>query len=253
MLLFENKYGFGRPKVVYILLCIDLLLKKTNHTPATKCILEKGFHQRHNTKHRIMGNSNSNNEDMVCKNAAFRKWRLTVTVSLAIMGIGVCVWSIMENLHRSTGEIILGILFAIALIIPIVTLFKSPPKTLKLTGLTKSEQISDQHCISKGKATRNLIIIVLCTLFAMLILIGILSLPGDNTFVFWEILILTIPLVLSGIQTGFLIRESYNTDPMNVGLNATKLEDGAVNTNSGHKETVDIPVGDPTDFIPMFI
>lgn len=40
MLLLGNNYGFG-PKAVYVLLCVDVLLKKTNHTPATKCILEK--------------------------------------------------------------------------------------------------------------------------------------------------------------------------------------------------------------------
>ena len=199
-----------------------------------------------------MGNSNSNEEDNVCKNAEFRKWQVTVSVSLAVMGIGVCVWSIMEDLHSSAGEIILGILFAIALIIPIVTLFGSPPGNYTKKSLTKSGLESNQHCISKSKARRNLLITVLCTLFAMLILIGILSMPGDNIFLWWEILILTIPLVLSGIQAGFLIREAYNTDPVNLGLNATKLEDKTMHIDSGLKESEGGTANDYQDYGPFF-
>lgn len=176
---------------------------------------------------------------------------MTVCVSLAVMGIGVCVWSIMEDLHSSAGEIILGILFAIALIIPIVTLFGSPPGNYTKKSLTTSGRESNQHCISKSKARRNLLITVLCTLFAMLILIGILSMPGDNTFLWWEILILTIPLVLSGIQAGFLIREAYNTDPVNVGLNATKLESGTVNVNNTDKDPVQNTVEHNTHYATL--
>lgn len=162
-----------------------------------------------------------NNKKMMCIDSGMRKYWILTCVLLALLGVGVCVWSFSEGLHRSVPEVIFGVLFAIATVAPIITLvgFTQPKSVTKKSLTESSSKHTDQYCVEHSKMKRNLHITLVCSLFSMLVLVLILSMPNGVQFKAWEVALLTLPLIVSGVQAGMTIREYHNTEHTH-GLNA---------------------------------